>query len=70
MQQKRINWVIKSYCQTPRTKESIAKFFGFDEKHPSYFFNSYIILLINQGLLAYTIPNKPKSKYQKIYTVK
>lgn len=60
---------IKIYCKTPRTKESISKYFGYDEKHPAYFMNSYIIPLIEQGILAYTIPNKPKSKNQKIYTV-
>ncbi len=60
---------IKAYCKTPRTKESLAKFFGYDEKHPSYFINSYIIPLIEQGVLAYTIPSKPKSKNQKICTI-
>lgn len=60
---------IKSYCKTPRTKESIAKFFSYDEKHPSYFINSYVIPLIQKGILAYTLPNKPKSKNQKIYTI-
>lgn len=60
---------IKSYCKTPRTKESIIKFFGFDEKHPSYFLNTYVNPLVDQGILAYTIPSKPKSKNQKIYTI-
>ncbi len=60
---------IKTYCRTPRTKESLAKFFGYDEKHPSYFINSYVSPLIEQGILAYTIPNKPRSKNQKIFTI-
>ncbi|MBQ8293330.1 MAG: putative DNA binding domain-containing protein [Bacilli bacterium] len=60
---------IKIYCKTPRTKESLSKFFGYNEKHPSYFINSHVMPLIEQGILAYTIPNKPKSKNQKIYTV-
>lgn len=60
---------IKAYCKTPRTKESLAKIFGYDEKHPAYFINSYVIPLIEQGILAYTIPSKPRSKNQKIYTV-
>lgn len=60
---------IKAYCKTPRTKESLAKFFGYDEKHPAYFINSYVIPLIEQGILAYAIPSKPRSKNQKIYTV-
>ena len=60
---------IKTYCKTPRTKESIAKFLGFDEKHPSYCMNSYIKPLIEKNILAYTLPDKPKSKNQKIYTL-
>lgn len=60
---------IKAYCKTPRKKESLAKFFGYDEKHPAYFINSYVIPLIEQGRLAYTIPSKPRSKNQKNYTV-
>ena len=60
---------IKSYCKTPRTKESLAKFFGYDDKHPAYFINSYVIPLIDQGILGYTLPNKPRSKNQKIYTI-
>ncbi|MDY6141713.1 MAG: ATP-binding protein [Bacilli bacterium] len=60
---------IKAYCKTPRTKESLAKVFGYDEKHPAYFINAYVIPLIEQGILAYTIPSKPRSKNQKIYTV-
>ena len=59
----------KTYCKTPRTKESLTKFLGYDEKHPAYFINSYVIPLIEQGILAYTIPSKPRSKNQKIYTV-
>ncbi len=53
-------------CNKPRTKEFLAKEFGFDEKHPAYFINSYIKPLIEKGILKYTIPDKPKSKNQKI----
>lgn len=60
---------IKKYCQTPRTKDSIAKFLGFDEIHPTYCINTYIIPLIEKGILAYTLPNKPRSKNQRIYTL-
>ena len=56
---------IKLYCKIPRTKESLAKHFGYDDKHPAYFINSYVIPLIEKGILAYTIPNKPRSKNQK-----
>ena len=57
---------IVELCKSPRTKEFLAKELGFDEKHPSYFVTNYIIPLINKGILKYTIPNKPKSKNQKI----
>ncbi len=53
-------------CQTPRSKEYLAKEFGFDGDHPSYFVNTYIKPLLEKGVLKYTIPNKPKSKNQKI----
>ncbi len=60
---------IKAYCKIPRSKESLAKFFQYDEKHPAYFINSFVVPLIEQGILAYTIPTKIKSKNQRIYTV-
>ena len=57
---------IKADVRKPRTKEVLAKEFGFDEKHPAYFINNYILPLIDEGKLKYTIPKKPKSKNQKI----
>ena len=57
---------IIEFCEKPRAKESLAKEFGFDEKHPSYFMNNYVIPLIEAGELKYTIPDKPKSKNQRI----
>ena len=44
----------------------VLREFGFDEKHPAYFINNYILPLIDEGKLKYTIPEKPKSKNQKI----
>lgn len=57
---------IIEFCRKPRTKESLAKEFGFDEKHPAYFINNYVLPLIKSGILRYTIPDKPKSKNQQI----
>lgn len=57
---------IIEFCRKPRTKEVLAKQFGFDEKHPAYFIKNYIIPLIEAGKLKYTIPEKPKSKNQQI----
>ncbi len=61
---------IIDYCRKPRSKDVLAKEFGFDEKHPAYFINNYIIPLIEEGKLQYTIPTKPKSKNQQIVAVK
>lgn len=60
---------IKKYCSTPKSKEDIARYLGFDASHPSYCINTYILSLIEGVILAYTIPGKPKSKNQKIHTV-
>ena len=60
---------IIDFCKKPRSKEMLAKEFGFDEKHPAYFINNYVIPLIEAGKLRYTIPDKPKSKNQKIVIV-
>ena len=57
---------IIEFCRKPRTKEVLAKQFGFDENHPSYFINNYIVPLIEKGKLRYTIPEKPRSKNQQI----
>lgn len=51
---------IKSFYKTSRIKESLTKFFRYDKKHPAYFINTYVIQLIEQGILAYNIPYKPK----------
>ena len=62
----RLSDEIIEFCRKPRSKEVLAKQFGFDEKHPSYFIKNYIIPLIEEGKLKYTIPEKPKSKNQQI----
>lgn len=60
---------IVEFCSKPRTKEVLAKQFGFEEKRPTYFINNYVIPLIEEGRLRYTIPDKPKSKNQQIVAV-
>ena len=57
---------ILQYCSVPRSKSSIANHFGFNEEKATYFYNTYIKPLINDGLLFLTIPEHPGSKYQKI----
>ena len=61
--------MIIDFCRKPRGKEVLAKQFGFDGKHPAYFINNYVVPLIEEGKLRYTIPEKPKSKKQQIVTV-
>ena len=60
---------IIEFCRKPRSKEVLARQFGFDEKHPAYFVKNYIIPLIEEGKLKYTIPEKPRSKHQQIVVV-
>ena len=57
---------IINFCSLPRTKSEIAETFGFNPKRPTFFINTYVLPLIEKGLLAYTIPQKPKSKNQRI----
>jgi ATP-dependent DNA helicase RecG len=57
---------ILAYCKTPRSREELAKKFGFDT--PSYFVKRYIKPLIEQERIRMTIPEKPKSKNQKYHS--
>jgi ATP-dependent DNA helicase RecG len=60
---------IVEYCMEPRTKvELYNHFFDMSKKDYGYFIYKYIDPLIEKGILEYTIPDKPKSKYQKIKT--
>ena len=57
---------ILDYCRTPRTREELAGKFGFEA--PSYFIKTYIYPLINADKIKMTLPDKPKSKYQKYHS--
>jgi ATP-dependent DNA helicase RecG len=57
---------IISYCITPRTREELADKFGFDS--PTYFLKIYVSPLLEQGIIKMTMPEKPKSKFQKYYS--
>ncbi len=54
---------ILNYCITPRTREELAHKFGFETV--SYFITRYINPLIDEGKIKMTLPDTPKSKYQK-----
>jgi ATP-dependent DNA helicase RecG len=55
------------YCATPRSREELAKRFGFET--PAYFMKTYVSHMIETGKIRLTIPDKPKSKFQKYYSV-
>ena len=57
---------ILDYCRTPRTREELADKFGFEA--PSYFIKRYIYPLIDAEKIKMTLPDKPKSKYQKYHS--
>lgn len=62
-----LNKAILQYCQKPRTREEIISF-----THMSryYTMKKYIFPLVQSGQLALTLPDKPKSRNQKYYTVR
>lgn len=57
---------ILKFCSVPRSRTEIAGHFGYS--NISYFVKNYITPLINEGKLCMTIPEKPKSKFQKYYS--
>ena len=59
---------ILAFCRTPRTREELAMQFGFESV--SYFISNFILPLVAEGKLGMSIPDKPKSKFQKYATLK
>lgn len=58
---------ILQYCKVGRTREELAQRFGFEA--PSYFITTYIQPLLVAGKIKLSLPDKPKSKFQKYVTV-
>ena len=56
------------FCNTPRTRQEIAEYLGV--KTAFYAIQHYVKPLLESGKLAQTLPEKPKSRHQKYYTVK
>lgn len=56
-----------NFCKTPRTKQEIADYIGV--KTLFYTMQHYVRPLLDTKQLAMTIPDKPKSRNQKYYTI-
>lgn len=52
-------------CQEPRTREEIVTLIG---KTQYYTMQTYVYPLVNEALLDMTMPDKPRSRYQKFLT--
>ena len=61
-----IEMKIYNFCKTPKSKKEIADYLG---KTQYYVMKNYIEPMISKNKLAYTIPEKPKSKLQKLYSI-
>lgn len=57
---------IAEFCKTPRTRQELIEFTGVSRY---YLIARYIQPMIEQKILAYTVPERPKSKFQKFVTV-
>ena len=58
---------LEDFCKVPRSRKEIADYMGMTQY---YVFKNYVEPLIEKGILAYTIPEKPRSRDQRIVTVK
>ncbi len=57
---------IVEFCKTPRSRREIAEFLGLESV--SYAISNYVTPLIEEGVIAMTIPEKPSSSKQMFYT--
>ena len=59
---------IINFCRTPKSRSELEKLFK-DRMTIAYVMEKYIKPMTERGLIGMTIPDKPKSKYQKYYTL-
>lgn len=64
---KRIEEKILDYCSVPRSMMEIAEYLNFKERKSA---RKYVVPLLEEGRMALTIPDKPKSRFQKYITIK
>ena len=57
---------ILSYCFVPRSRQEITDRIG--KKSSQYIIRRYVMPLVEEGKMAVTLPEKPRSKWQKFYT--
>lgn len=58
---------LEEFCRSPRSRKEIADHMGMTQY---YVIKHYVEPLIKKGVLAYTIPEKPKSRDQRIVAVR
>ncbi len=63
--EERINALLE-YCKEPRDRDEMMKFLGI--KHRTTFRSDYLNPLLDEGKIAMTMPDKPRSKNQKFYS--
>ena len=59
---------IRAFCVKPRSRDEISAHLGLESAY--YTVTKYIKPMLEAEILAMTIPEKPKSKFQRYYTVK
>lgn len=59
---------ILEFCDTPRSRAEITEMLGI--KTSFYTMERYVLPMVEKGILQMTIPEKPKSKFQKYYRVR
>ena len=60
---------ILEFCNVPRSRNELEELLA-GKMTISYAMEKYIKPMVENGRLALTIPDKPRSKYQKYYTIK
>ena len=59
------------FCKEPKTKlELYQHFFMTDKVDYQYFYQKYVKKLVDNHFLVFTMPDTPKSKYQKLLATK
>ena len=56
------------FCRTPRTRQEICDYLGLSSI--TYAIQTYVMPLVDKGLIKLSIPEKPKSPKQLYYSEK